>query len=221
MRWPSLLAPALALVFFVSGAWAEPSAVRYTVRRGDTLSGIAKRFGVSVESIRRWNAMKKDALWPGRKIGVPLPPGARARPALAEAPVQGAKSWHDLVRAPARPGFVSIESVRFKWQGHLLGVSGQLVPEGERRISELLANGADQPIDARLIALVGRVSDTFGGRRIHVISGYRPGRRSRHAHGQAIDLRIEGVPNWALHLAGPHLRHLERGTLLPGGVLAG
>jgi hypothetical protein len=43
------------------------------------------------------------------------------------------------------------------------------------------------------------VSDHFGGRPVHVISGYRKAggntkKTSRHVAGQAIDFRIEGVP---------------------------
>jgi uncharacterized protein YcbK (DUF882 family) len=46
--------------------------------------------------------------------------------------------------------------------------------------------------------LIAKVSDMFGGRTIRVVSGYRPGHRSKHAHGQALDFFIDGVPNWAV-----------------------
>jgi LysM repeat protein len=195
----------LALVLSASVAQAEPSAVRYTVRRGDTLSGIAKRFGTSVASICRWNAIRKDSvLTPGRKLGVPLPPGARRAP-TESAP--RAKSWRELVRKPERAGFVSLESYGGKWQGQLLGKDGALLPEGERKVSELLAGGAEPRFDARLISLLARVSDTFGGRKIRIVSGYRPSRGSRHAHAKAVDFSIDGIPNWALR---DYLLTLER-----------
>ena len=37
-------------------AQAQPQAVYYTVQRGDTLSGIARRYGTSVSAIQKLNA---------------------------------------------------------------------------------------------------------------------------------------------------------------------
>jgi hypothetical protein len=60
------------------------------------------------------------------------------------------------------------------------------------------SRGGKEP-HPRLIRLLAQVSDHYGGREIHVISGYRkPGGytkdTSRHVAGQAIDFRIPGVP---------------------------
>ena len=61
--------------------------------------------------------------------------------------------------------------------------------------------GASHPIDARLISLLGVVSNHFGSRKIEVVSGFRPytptqyTKDSNHNHGKAIDFRIPGVPN--------------------------
>jgi LysM repeat protein len=208
MRWPNLLAPILALTVAAGAAQAEPNAVRYTIRRGDTLSAIAKRFGVSVASICRWNAIRKDALLaPGRKIGVPLPPGARARSEQKDSGTPRIKSWRELAKQPERPGFVSFEGAGKKWQGQLVRSDGTLLPEAAQRVSELLAGQSGPRIDPRLIALLSQVSDTFGGRKLRIVSGYRPGQRSRHGHGQAVDFSVEGVPNWALR---DYLLGLER-----------
>jgi hypothetical protein len=49
-----------------------------------------------------------------------------------------------------------------------------------------------------LIRLLVDVSNTFGGRPIHIVSGYRTTsffRDSRHKTSQAIDFAIVGVPN--------------------------
>jgi len=57
------------------------------------------------------------------------------------------------------------------------------------------------PAEPRLLALLGLVSDHFGGRTIEVISGYRaysPSQynpHSNHNYGRAIDFRIVGVKN--------------------------
>jgi LysM repeat protein len=46
----------------------------YVVREGDTLSGIAARFGVSEEAILKLNPMTdKDRLYVGQKLVVPPP----------------------------------------------------------------------------------------------------------------------------------------------------
>lgn len=46
----------------------------YTVRRGDTLAGIAKRFNVAVNDLQRWNKFSsKRSLTPGNKVTLMLP----------------------------------------------------------------------------------------------------------------------------------------------------
>lgn len=52
---------------------ASPSvAVKtHVVRRGDTLSGLARRYGVSVESLRRANGLSSDAIRAGAKLKIP------------------------------------------------------------------------------------------------------------------------------------------------------
>ncbi len=61
--------------------------------------------------------------------------------------------------------------------------------------------GASHPIDARLIALLGVVSNHFGSRKIEVVSGFRPYTptqytpHSNHNHGKAVDFHVIGVPN--------------------------
>jgi uncharacterized protein YcbK (DUF882 family) len=203
MRWIVLVAAALALLLAVSTAAAKPNAVLYKIRRGDTLSSIAAHFRVSVASICRWNAIKKDALLvPGRRIGVPLPPGfkppASVVPNAASVPT---KSWHEFARKPARPGWVTLKSYAGEWEGQLVGADGRLLREALGRVTQLLAprrKGGKPTIDPRLLGLIAQVSDTFGGRWLQVVSGYRPGRRSRHSYGQAVDFRIAGVPNEAV-----------------------
>jgi LysM repeat protein len=199
MRWLAFLAPALALVLAVSPADATPKRVIHTVRRGETLSSIAAQYRTSVGSICRWNAIKRDAiLAPGRKIGVPLPPGSSVQPEAKPNDTPRATSWRDFAKAPDKSGFVVLGGYSGRFEGQLVDAEGNLLIEGRLRVSALLSNGGDQPIDPRLIALIAQVSDTFGGRRIQLVSGYRPGHRSRHATGQAIDFFIDGVPNWAV-----------------------
>jgi membrane-bound lytic murein transglycosylase D len=52
----------------------EPSGKRavYTVRRGDTLHSIARRFDVAVNDLQRWNKLASHRLRPGQKVTVYL-----------------------------------------------------------------------------------------------------------------------------------------------------
>ena len=43
---------------------------RYRIRRGDTLSTIARRFGITVEEIRRWNQMRSDHIVAGERLTI-------------------------------------------------------------------------------------------------------------------------------------------------------
>ena len=52
----------------------------------------------------------------------------------------------------------------------------------------------------RLIEILARISDHFGGRQISIVSGYRAAggntrESSRHTRGHALDIRVRGVPN--------------------------
>ena len=63
---------------------------------------------------------------------------------------------------------------------------------------------ATHPLDPRLVALVGIVSNHFGGKPLEVVSGYRaytPTQYTPHSNhnlGKALDFRVRGVPNEAL-----------------------
>jgi membrane-bound lytic murein transglycosylase D len=50
---------------------AAPSERRYTVKRGDTLAAIARTHRVSLDDLRRWNGLERDALlWPGQELRI-------------------------------------------------------------------------------------------------------------------------------------------------------
>jgi membrane-bound lytic murein transglycosylase D len=51
-------------------AAAAPGATSYRVRRGDTLSIIARRFGVSVEELRQWNGIQSDHIAVGDALTI-------------------------------------------------------------------------------------------------------------------------------------------------------
>ncbi|HSF14198.1 MAG TPA: LysM peptidoglycan-binding domain-containing protein [Vicinamibacteria bacterium] len=49
-------------------------ALTYRIRRGDTLSTIARRFGVSIEDLRRWNRIESDHIVTGQAITIHASP---------------------------------------------------------------------------------------------------------------------------------------------------
>jgi uncharacterized protein YcbK (DUF882 family) len=55
----------------------------------------------------------------------------------------------------------------------------------------------------RLVQLLSRISDHFGGRTLYIVSGSRAAagftrESSRHVSGRAVDFRVQGVPNTTL-----------------------
>jgi uncharacterized protein YcbK (DUF882 family) len=118
-----------------------------------------------------------------------------------------AKKPEPLVQKPKRPGFVRLVRGTEKLETQLLTKHGRLVPSALPGLSRMLRfapTDTKLAIDPRLATLLGMVSDHFGGRTIHVVSGYRPysptqyTKHSNHNLGRAIDFNIEGVPNTAL-----------------------
>ena len=52
----------------IHGGEAVPAV--YTVRRGDNLTEIAKRHGVSIGDLKRWNALRSSRIHPGQKLKI-------------------------------------------------------------------------------------------------------------------------------------------------------
>ena len=49
----------------------KPKTLRVTVKKGDTLYGIARRYNSSVSSIKRVNKLKSDLIKPGQRLTIP------------------------------------------------------------------------------------------------------------------------------------------------------
>ena len=59
-------------------AQADASPMSYRVRRGDTLSKIARRFGVTVEDICEWNDISSDHIIAGERISIHVGAGTNS-----------------------------------------------------------------------------------------------------------------------------------------------
>jgi peptidoglycan endopeptidase LytE len=73
MTWPlrifgrGLIILLMVLSFYQIG-WAEE---RYSVKPGDTLSGISKSFGISIEALKKTNALGEDSIKPKQVLTIP------------------------------------------------------------------------------------------------------------------------------------------------------
>lgn len=113
-------------------------------------------------------------------------------------------SWKKYVRPARRAGYVTLKATGRDWQGYALVKGNRISPAGQRGFRHAMYSwrtGAETDIDPRLIRLLVKVSDTFGGRTLQIVSGFREhsyAKESKHKKGHACDLSIEGVPNEVL-----------------------
>ena len=175
----SALLPALLL----ADPLADPS---YVVKSGDTLGEIAKRNNVSVEALCAANKLDRhDPIKAGQTLSIPAP---------ERSAVQSGKVRAGVVRLVR--GNETLQTRVLDRRRHLVE---NTLPEFTRFLR--FPDGSTHPIDARLITLVGMVSDHFGGRDLVVVSGFRPYSprqftpHSNHNVGRALDFAIRGVTN--------------------------
>jgi LysM repeat protein len=68
----------------------------HTVARGDTLQGVAARYGVTTQDLKRWNNLSQDSVRKGQKLRVtsdvsPIRSAGHGRPAKAARAKSGSK----------------------------------------------------------------------------------------------------------------------------------
>jgi uncharacterized protein YcbK (DUF882 family) len=199
--------------------------VQHTIGKGHTIEAIANRYHVSAKAIIEANHLtdlkhlkigdvltipkaeshdakkdaKKDEAAKAKTAGKDREPEKKdAKPAEHTAGgTYAAKAKTPGVLHIKRLG--SSEELDVKIADHGTHVS----PSTLKTFEKLLRSSAGQnhPIEPRLIALLGVVSNHFGSRKIEVVSGFRPYTptqytpHSNHNHGKAIDFRVAGVPN--------------------------
>ena len=193
------------------------SAKLHRVARGQSLGAIARRYRTSIAAICHANEInRRDALKVGLQLVVPAPGDADGSRALAakarllRADKQARalkrrvnkKGWRRYARTARHKGYVTLLGHHGRWKGYVIGRRGKLLPAARKSIGKLLDQTGNGPrINPRLIRLIAKVSDKFGGRPLRVVSGFRKKSfvdDSRHRHGRAIDFHIPGVPNEAL-----------------------
>lgn len=174
------------------------------VQRGQTLSDIARHAGCTVEELVRLNRLRSAT---GLRVGQRLVlPGYEA-PRGGRGPRADQPRWG----RPRAPGVVTLYRVatRQRTRFRLVDARGRATRASIRRMAQLMRPRDARPRDrfpnppARLLQMLARISDHFGGRVVHVVSGFRHAggytrETSQHTHGNALDIRIDGVPNTEL-----------------------
>jgi uncharacterized protein YcbK (DUF882 family) len=187
-----------------------PRGVVY-VGAGDTLAGIARKHDVSAAELARFNKLGDGSrLREGQRLVLPGFEPARTLRAAEQ-------RWG----TPKRRGTATLHrlSTHVTRRMQLVDNRGRVRPPARRSLGLLLRPRDSRRIKEphpRLVRLLARISDHFGGRPIHIVSGYRkPGGNtratSRHVAGQAIDFRIPGVSLEALRDYCARLDHVGVG----------
>lgn len=60
----------MAKVTGINGGYRVNGVTYYTIKRGDTLGGIAKKFHCSVKQLKQWNGLKSDNIREGKKLKI-------------------------------------------------------------------------------------------------------------------------------------------------------
>ena len=60
----------LAKVTGIHGGYRVNGVTYYTIKRGDTLGGIAKKFHCTVKQLKQWNGLKNDNIREGKKLKI-------------------------------------------------------------------------------------------------------------------------------------------------------
>lgn len=101
-----------------SPAAAAPSApaaaasTTHTVARGDTLSGIARKYGVSIAAIKQANGMTSDVVVLGKDLVIPGASGPVSRPAASAGGKTHTVVKGDTLARISRKYGVSIEAIK-------------------------------------------------------------------------------------------------------------
>ncbi|MFK7991325.1 MAG: LysM peptidoglycan-binding domain-containing protein [Sandaracinaceae bacterium] len=181
-----------------------PDAGTHYVASGETLSSIARDHETTVQELRRLNRIRGGSLRAGQRLVLP---GHEA----AEQADEAAERWG----RPRSPGVVRLyrREIDRHLRARLVDRRGRARRVGVRRVQELMRprrRGRGRRLGRmgpapprRLVEILTRISDHFGGREITIVSGYRSAggytrESSRHTEGHALDIRIRGVPNTAL-----------------------
>ena len=206
------------LLVWTAAAQAD---VKHIIGRGHTIDAISKRYHDAPKVILDANHIKDPRhLKVGDTLIIPgvQPTGSAAGKGAAAVAAVVKPAGNAPAGKAAKPTTPPTYATRPKTPGvvhlHRLATNedftvrvndrrGRVPPTSVKSFEQVLRypNGQTHPIEPRLIALLGIVSDHFGSRKVEVISGFRPftptqyTAHSNHNVGHAVDFRVPGVPN--------------------------
>ncbi|HEY6556300.1 MAG TPA: DUF882 domain-containing protein [Polyangiaceae bacterium] len=203
----------------------------HTVFSGQTLGMIARRYNISIADLCAANGItRKTRIKPKQELVIPAP-GERtpAQARSGEGPdtrktadessstrTRAKDEPHEnepvtrrdrYARRPAKKGYITVSSFTGSFRGYAVARDGKVTDQARKGMAKVMASwrtGQRGAAPDRLIRLITRVSDHFGGRAVRVVSGFRPYSsrqytpHSRHNLGHAVDFSIPGVPNEAV-----------------------
>ncbi len=182
---PAAFATATAILAAMNLGPVARADVTYVVQRGHTLEGIAHRYHVGAQAILDANHLKDGQhLKPGETLLIPGVDEPQA------------KGVHDVVHA-----FRQGEEFRIRVRDGRGKIPATALRSFERLMRQGESSEGKRPPDPRLVALIGTVSNHFGGKPLEIVSGYRAYKptqytsRSNHNEAKALDFRVRGVRN--------------------------
>lgn len=207
VRSAAFVAVALACALVSTRAQAD---ITHTVARGHTLDAIAHRYHVAPKAIVDANHLRdQNHLRVGQTLVIPgvNPPTVHVTAPGPAGHGHAQTPAHPVTYAarPKTPGVVHLKRLATAEEVsvRVSDRRGRLPPPALAALEHALRypSGLTHPIDARLVSLLGVVSNHFGSRAIEIISGFRPyspaqyTAHSNHNVGHAVDFRVVGVPN--------------------------
>lgn len=177
---------------------AVSSVQTHGVKRGETLEAIAARYDTTGAVLSALNGLESgEPIRPGQVLFVPRQEKTAATPAKPSSSV-----WRRYAKPPKQKGYLELSTHSARFSGLVVEKDGRVRVEAVRALNGLLgAGGKHPPLPERLIRLLVKVSDTFGGRPMHLVSGYRTAsyyEDSRHRLSSAVDFALAEVPNAVL-----------------------
>ncbi len=207
----ALLTPALL---------AQNAERAYTVKKGDTLSGIARAHGVSVAAIRTTNRLSSDRIMVGQKLRIPPAPGGSS----ASASAASAPTPTSNVLAPVLAASRGLRITPGRWTHLVIHHSGIEAGNAKSYDSGHRRRGMENGLAYHFVIGNGRDSGDgqieVGSRWDQQLFGGHVRNAAMNQHGIGICLvgNFEKRTPGARQLASLHalLQHFRTGGGLPG-----
>ena len=153
------------------------TSVRYTIKKGDTLAAIAKRYSGDVDEIVSYNGLEPDELTPGTEI---LIPGGELSVSPAPAPAK-TTTYATTVGTPSQIGY------------YLRPIVGGTKTQGIHGYNAVdLAAPIGTPIlaSAEGDVIVSRISGWNGGYGAYVVIRHSNGSQTLYAHASSVIVSV-------------------------------